>query len=129
MAFPWDFSSILQEFAASGGVSVIRRAAGTNDEGMYRPGATTTLTLEPAVIHTASGRDMERLPEGQRTKEAIVILTPEALRIGTPGGVMADRISHAGALWEVTHVEDWLSHAGYFRAIATKIEAEPTVPA
>lgn len=116
-----DVGFILDEFGLAGGLPVTRRAAGTYTNGLYTPGSTSSLTLDPAAVFPASPRDREVLPEGQRVGEVIVIFSRAALRIAEPGGVQADRVTYQFKTFEVSAVEDWATVGNYYRALAIKV--------
>lgn len=66
-----------------------------------------------ASVTQLSGRDLERLPEGRRTRGAIqVFATSEVL--------VADRITWHGEEYEVDVAEDYSTY-GYWRALATRV--------
>lgn len=77
------------------------RRSGDFVDGIYVPGDAVVSTLMVSV-QPASGRDMLRLPEGQRGSEIIKIFAQAAdeLRVSAPG-VMADLIVWRGATYEV----------------------------
>jgi hypothetical protein len=115
---------ILETFAVPGGLSVTRRAAGTETAGIYTPGATTTLTVNPIVVQPIAGRTLARMPEGQRTREPVAVWTREALRTAQdPAGAMADRFTYLGALYEVVEVHAWSGQGGYYQYTAVKVVA------
>lgn len=75
-----------------------------------------------ASVQQATGRDLQRLPQGQRKEGGLVLFIPSddaTVRIADKAaGKLADRFSFRGDLYEIDHVEDWTSE-GYQRAIAT----------
>lgn len=66
--------------------------------------------------------DLELLPEGFRTKQAVKIYSPEELRTGdAEAHVEADRVEYRGETFEVHSVEDWDDHGAYWKVIAVKM--------
>jgi hypothetical protein len=113
---------ILETFAIPGGLTVTRRAAGTETAGIYTPGATTTLTVDPIVVQPVAGRTLARMPEGQRTREPVSVWTRAELRTAQdPSGAMADRFTYGGALYEVAEVHAWAAQGGYYSYTAIKV--------
>ncbi len=116
-----NLGGVVDSFAMSGTLSVTRRAAGTVSNGIYAAGSTTPLSLV-ATVHPADGRTVKLLPEGHRSREAIVIFTKDALRgVQDPAGAPADLVSYSGVTYEVQVVENWSGPAAYYRSIATKV--------
>ncbi len=90
-----------------------------------RPGATVrvsgrasdgpaTQTQVTASVQPASGRDLLRLPEGQRTKESRLVLTKGELRL-------RDYFDLDGETFEVAHVKPWMGD--FYDAMVVKVEA------
>jgi hypothetical protein len=123
---------------ATGTYTVTRTAAGdfgggfpislggglaSNEDGRYRPGTSSTFTIS-ASVQPARGRDLLRLPEGQRTREVIAIFTATALQTAAaPGGATADAITFQGSQYEVQTVEYWFQAGGFYKALALKVQA------
>lgn len=102
-------------------VKLIRSAPGSYDKGRYVPGATTELEIV-ASVQPAGGRDLQRLPEGQRTRETIAVWSPNEIRTANDAaGAAADRIEWQGRTYEVQLVEPWVP-GQYWRAIAAKMD-------
>lgn len=102
-------------------VQVTRTSPGSYVKGVHQPGESSTFGIV-ASVQPASGRDLLRLEEGQRTRETITVFTPDDLRTADEAaGTPADRIEWQGSLYEVQLVENWTP--GRFRkALASKIE-------
>jgi len=95
---------------STGTYAVTRTPAGSYVNGVAVPGTPTTLQIT-AAIYQASGRDLERLPEGRRSVATIKVFTTTQLRTGaqqgqggTEGQYQADRISYNGLQYEVQQV-------------------------
>lgn len=93
-------SEIIADFAQA--ITLKRRAAGTTTLGRYTPGAQTTSTISGAVV-PATGKDLERLPEGMRARATIrIILETELIVHPDP-----DEIVWLGSTYEVQHAAPW----------------------
>lgn len=103
-------------------VTVTRTVAGTYVKGVHQPGESSSFGIT-ASVQPASGRDLLRLEEGQRTRETITVFTPDDLRTTDEAtGTPADRIEWQGSTYEVQVVENWTP--GRFRkALAQRVEA------
>ncbi len=84
-------------------LSLRRRAAGSTALGRFTPGSVTTTTIS-AVVVPASGRDLLRLPEGERASATIRVLIESEL-LATPGS--PDELTFQGVTWVVKHVARW----------------------
>lgn len=99
-----------------------RKAAGTwsTTTGKFTAGASTT-TAATGNIQPAGQKDLEMLPEGERTSETIVIVTDTALEVG-------DLISYSSVNYKTLIVENYiggasiLGMAAHYQAIATKVK-------
>jgi hypothetical protein len=103
-------------------ITVTRRSAGSFTNGVYGGGSTTTLTLS-AIVAPASPREVQVLPEGLQDAAILSIHTRELLRTAIENGVQADRLTYGGKTYEVKRVEDWSAQAGYYKSLATEVEA------
>lgn len=101
-------------------------AAGTWVDGLWvAPSSTQTDTI-PALVTKASGRDVDKLPEGQRARDVIrVSLDADGPVLRTSdraAGINADRVIWRGSTYEVVHVQD-VSSYGYRRALCAMVGA------
>lgn len=83
---------------------------------------TPTDTATDAVVQPSTPKEIEQLPENERTKEAITVFTDLALKtsdVDTSGE--SDVILWGGRQWKVMISEDWNVQAGYARAVCTRI--------
>lgn len=108
-----DVADLIESFAADapngGRISGVRRAKTTYVNGIAVAGATTPLEI---IFRSrpASGRDLQRLPEGRRTEETRVgDTTTELYAGGQAAPFEADLldIDGDGRLWEVQQVQRW----------------------
>lgn len=115
--------SLISNFLTSATYTVTRTAVGSTVRGRIEAGTQTTVTIIGSVS-PATGRDLERLPEGRQAGEARTIFTTTQLYVGGQGDAYeADQIAIDGSLWEIFHVEAWLdsqSRATGYKAIATQ---------
>lgn len=116
-----DARRILPRFRTQ--ITVRRKAVGTYTKGVYTPsGAETTFTIANASAQPLEADELELLPEGFSSKEAIKVYSPEMLRTADQAtGVEADRIDYAGKSYEVHKVENWNDHGTYYKAIAVRM--------
>ena len=93
----------------------VERVCGTvSDKG--RAAFQTETQAACGVIQPATMRELERLAEGDRMRESIVVYAREPLSLGQrPEGPAADVIIWKDQRYEVMSVESW---PGYQRAIA-----------
>jgi hypothetical protein len=106
-AFAGDVISDL----STGSYKVIRRNAASIK--MARPvRGTVAATFDiDATVQPASGRDLERLPQGRQTTETKLLETTTELQVGGQGHPLeADRVVIDGAEWEVQNVQPWPGH-------------------
>ncbi len=113
---------ILQELGARNAITVRRFSSGAWDTTGRFSGSITTENLTDAVVQPSSPKEMEKLPENERTKEAITVYTRNALLtsdVSSQG--KADQIIWGGRTYEVRLAGDWTAQAQYARAIATRV--------
>lgn len=88
---------------------VTRTTAGEYDAatGLYVRGAVTTFMIE-ASIQPSSGRDLQSLPDGERTTESRTVYTKTILKTRTQT-TEPDEITIDGETWVVKTVPTWRS--------------------
>lgn len=116
-----DVAGLISSFS-SGTYTVTRRAAATITTGRAVAGATSSVTIT-ASVQPASGRDLQRLPEGRRAIETLTLFTTTQLLVGGQGAANeADLVTIGGKVYEVQLVETWpvtsLNAAAAYRALA-----------
>lgn len=87
---------------------------------------TPTVASTPglASVQPASGRDLQRLPEGERSGEVLAVWTTLELRTADAAtGVLADRLAFRGRVFEVVHVDAWQEAGGYVKALVMAVSA------
>lgn len=117
-----DVGSMIASFKIEGGLPVTRRAAGSYVKGLYVPGASSSFVLDPVIVQPAGKKEVARLPEGLRTREAIALhTTVELFTADDPGGRQGDQILYNGKTYEVQAIENWSAIVTYYYCIATKV--------
>lgn len=115
-----------------GEVAVRTRAPGTRADGRWIEGAVTERLIR-ASVQPARPIEVAHLPEGTRTRGAVVVYTQEALRpADEAAGIEADRVVHAGFEWEVQQIDQHAEGIAHFKALCVRAEAplpEPAAPA
>ncbi len=112
--------TILATFGAPAAITVRRYGAGTFDSaGIWQGGAPVDTPTEAAVM-PAGPKQIEMLPEAERSAEAILIFTNATLQCARPGQ-QADRIIWQGRTYRAARsIEDWTVQAGYSWMIAVR---------
>lgn len=104
-------------------VQVQRTGKGAWVDGVYTPGESGTLSFK-GIVTQASSRDMEQVPEGDRQKGTIRVLSTVPLYItGEAGSNLSDIVVYRGERYKVqsvTHDGDY----GFYRAICTRLAKE-----
>ena len=114
---------IVAELGAVGAVTVRRKAAGAWNQatGLYVEGAESS-ELWDAVVQPSTPKEIERLPENLRTREAITLFTRDRLLTSDVSqSEKPDLVIWDGRTWEVQISEDWTAQAQYARAVATRV--------
>lgn len=73
-----------------------------------------------AIVHPADRRELERLPEADRTRETIAVYS--LLAIDTAGSVRPAQIVYAGRTYEVASAADYGAMGGIYLLLAQLIE-------
>lgn len=99
--------------------AVTRRSASVYADGRLQDPVDQIFSIN-ASVQPATGRDLQRLPEGTRTAEVRAIFTTSELL--TQGVDQSpDVLAIEGFAYEVQTVEQWGSVGNYFKALAMKI--------
>lgn len=115
-----DLSDVIDELA-TGIYAVSRPGPTTYTNGRRDPPTTTAFELR-ALVHNVSGRALDRLPEGLRTKEAIAIFSTVELKTSSSAGE-PDVVTYAGNTYQVDVCDRWKASGNYFRSLATKVSS------
>ena len=116
MSLNVDVADLIDEFRIDGGIVIERRLEPTiDDAGEAVEQAKTRIEIADAAVHTASERDLDRVPEADRRREAIRVYTKQ--RIRTSGdGYAADVIVYDGKRYEAIEVADYMRQGGVYMA-------------
>lgn len=116
-----NLSSTIHRLGGNQRYVVTRFGASTYVNGIAQPPHPTTLSIE-ALIVPIDIKELQRLPEGERSIGTIRIFSLEELRLANVAtGTIADRITYRGVQYEVECVEPWDEIAGFWRASARKV--------
>lgn len=115
-----DLSGVLDDLQ-TGIYEVERFGAGGYVDGVYDPSTSDTMQVSAMVV-PAGPRELQRLPEGDRTKEVFTVLS--AVELLTNETVsQADRITiPPRGVFEISAVEDWSAAAGFYKYLATRVD-------
>lgn len=95
-------------------VTLCRRAVTINEHG--RTAVTETTSTIGAVVRPATEKDLERLPEGDRDRGYIKVLSESEMTAGTEA-VQPDEIIWSGSRWVVKTVDSWMYGRCFWSAI------------
>lgn len=115
-----NLTGVIAEFAIPGGLTVTRSVAGSYVSGVYQDGLTSTIAMG-ACVQPARPKDVQALPEGLRSEQALLVFTAVALNAATAAGAKGDTFAFEGATYEVRQTEPWNQMAGFYKAIAVKV--------
>ena len=108
---------IVTEFAFPGGLSVEVPGTDTiNALGHVVTAAPSTVVYDPIAVHVATTRDMQRLPEADRTTETIALYSVVSLR--TAGGSAPYIVTYGGRRYVVSDVSDHDAQGGVWHSLA-----------
>lgn len=104
-------------------ITVLRATADTFTNGVRTPGPKTQIATS-AAVQPADPSEIQRLPEGFRTREAVAVWAPMQLNSADDRtGLVADQIQLSdGRVFEVAKPAEWFSEAGFCKAICTRRE-------
>lgn len=95
-------------------IAVERRQGLTVVDGFQVPGTPSTFNIL-GHIQQAQSKDLQNLPEGQRTQDWKVLWTATQL-------LNADRVTDGGVEYVVQRIEDWSQDGGFYKALMTKVD-------
>lgn len=114
-----DFRGLVAAFAVAG-LKVRRTYTGEFRDGFYTPGSTVDKPIT-ASVQRISGKDLERLPSGERTQEALTVYSVEPLYItAAPDGAISDKLLYRGKTYKLLSVNDWSDNGRYYAATAVQ---------
>ena len=122
MTISVDVTDLVNDFRVTGGVTIKRYAASTlNARGEQVKATPSTVVLTDVAVHTASGREMQRLPEADRRKEAIRGYTKVEL-FTTGDSHDPDVVLYDSKRYEVKLVDDYERQGGVYMSTAVLSE-------
>lgn len=95
-------------------VTLCRRAVTIDAHG--RTAVTETTSTIGAVVRPATEKDLERLPEGDRDRGYIKVLSESEMHAGM-AGAQPDEIEWSGSRWVVKTVDSWIYGRCFWSAI------------
>lgn len=113
-----SLASVIDSFK-TGDYTLKRPGAVSYVNGLAVAGATSSSTIA-AVVTPLTGRELLRLPEGDRDKERLLVLSRSEMRTTGVGG-KADLITINGEDYEVSSVEPWPMF-GFHKAVVTRVD-------
>lgn len=121
---PLEVAGLVDEFDL-GPITLYRANDPTqNAFGGFDDPAYTTSQLSPVAAHTATGKELERVPEADRHREVIQVYTQERLYVADAGRV-PDRLLYRSRLYRVASVEDYEAQGGVYIVTAVLEEEAP----
>ena len=123
-------AGVVDSLGVPGGIVILRRTGATRDvDGNPAVGRHTRMRVCPAILQAATGRDLLRLPEGDRTSETKIIHTKERLRTAEEATENeADVLLHRepgetdDSRYTIVKSSDWNVVAGFYRFLAMREE-------
>ena len=95
-------------------VTLCRRAVAIDEHG--RTAVTEITSTIGAVVRPASEKDLERLPEGDRDRGHIKVLSETEMLAGS-AGTQPDEIVWAGSRWVVKTSDPWMYGRAFWSAV------------
>lgn len=103
--------------------TVLREAAGTYVNGVWTPGARSTLTTTASGQPVVIGRDMQALPEGRHLSDFAKFYSSDKLLLTADGeGVQPDIVVHLGYGYELISIDSNQSNVlSHYKYIGVKV--------
>ena len=100
---------------------VIRPMGGVDVKGEYQRNPPQDFPATGA-IQQADPKMLEKLPEGERSKEALIVFTETELRnVRAAKNGEADILKMRGSEWRVMLLADWSHEGGYYEAVVVRL--------
>ena len=113
-----DLSGAVLRFAVD--YTIRGQSAGAYVSGEWVEGVETSRTVQ-AVIYPMTGKELQRLPENERTQGALTIFAAEALQTAQQSAATpAEVLEYKGADYEMDKVEAWEDQGSYWQGRATR---------
>lgn len=118
-----DLTAVIDILGETDLITVSRRVAPTYVKGDPTPDPAPTVITMDALVSVATGKDLERLPEGDRTAEILVCYTKELVRgVNMTNETPADVIAYQGEEYEVIQDQDWDAQASVWKSLLRKVD-------
>ena len=98
---------------------VVRQPPIVRDRGRVRPAGETQTLSAKGSFQPATAKDLQRVPEGQRTDNVVAIFTDFELLTGDAPDTQADRVInrgngvYSGVEFEIQSVKEWPTYRKY----------------
>lgn len=116
-----DLSDVLA-LLGTGTYMVTRPEAPTLVAGRVVPATASAPFATTGSMQPLSGRDLQRLPEGDRATEQLWYFTTTRLQTAeVDTGQVADVVDVDGEAYEVQTVENWQASGNFFKARLSKV--------
>lgn len=103
---------------------LLRYSAGhDNDEGVYVPGTTTTLTVQGMPPQPLTEKELMQFEDGQKIQDIQKIYTSFPAQVRN-GDINADRFQFEGHEYEVIKLETREILGNYYKATVRKIQGD-----
>ena len=113
---PLPLAGVVNLFALPTSITVRRHTTPTvDDDGLLTTAESSTPMT--AVVHPATGRDVERAEPGRRARSAIWIFSRAEVRTGDLVDYTRPNDA-ASSEWLVITSESWVTQAGHWRCLA-----------
>ena len=113
-----DLSGAILSFK-TGDYTITRRTPAARVNGVEQDPTSATFIIE-ACVQPASGRQLQRLPDGMRQSETIAVYTSTELKT-IESAPLADLISFKGKSYELANVKPFDDLGNYFECVAVKV--------
>lgn len=114
---------IIDALGAPNAIQVEQYGAGSYSAttGLWVSGPVDVVSID-AVVQSSTPKEVEALPENERTKEAITVYTREPIKTSdVQDAEQSQVIRWHGRRFKVHVSEDWSDQAGYYRTVATRL--------
>jgi hypothetical protein len=107
-------------------VTISRPAQGEYVDGLWTELTSPATLILPLSIQPLKGREVDRLPEGQRTRGPMWVYCESELRPPNEDlGIKGDTFAWSGCTYEVGSVEDWTMFSpAHYKALALLVEPD-----
>jgi len=113
---------VVKRFALTADLMIERFGGGAYVDGRWVNEQPTQVALT-ANVQPAGGRQLMRLPEGDRTRDNITVWSTSELRpVARAQGKPGDLVLWNGERYEVIQLNDWSANGDYWEATCAKVD-------